>query len=530
MKSHTDTLDKPVNINGKIFDPVSGSLTREDGRKSVLRPQSVKVLCVLLERAGQIVTREELMETVWPTTQVTGDSITQCIREIRSTLEEDGPKLLLTYPKRGYLFQGAAIEQNPFLQIILKHKVHITFFLIAVCLCVFIFFHFSEKSATPPPELAVIPFQNTNEDYRWTRLAKGLSSEIAASLARHSWLTVFVIATDEADTATQGYLLEGTVSANGDSLRLSAQLKATATGRILWSDIWLGSTKDAFDLQTKVLEKTDASIAASWTGAIPLDRMKTVREGTQNLSAFDHYLRAIEHKHEFTQQSLQLAQQELNHALALDPNYGRAWIASAVVQLLQMEHAETRAEFIHHVAARTEATRQAIRLLPDDPETLIQYTFLLGQQKKHHVAEYVLRKAVAGTMNNPDILAQAAWGGSRRVPVSKDAVSWAERAIRLHSSPPKWYYAGLGTAAFYAEEYAKADKAYAAAPPTTEVLYRWAATAQTLGDKKRAQVLLKRAMDKLPRGVTIAELEEKDGNTYPPYVKRLNTILSSIGH
>ncbi|WP_187971678.1 winged helix-turn-helix domain-containing protein [Aquibium microcysteis] len=76
------------------------------GEEVLLRPKSFEVLAHLVRHAGRVVSREELVQTVWPRVIVTEDSLTQCIHDIRQALAREGRTLLRTLPRRGYVFDG----------------------------------------------------------------------------------------------------------------------------------------------------------------------------------------------------------------------------------------------------------------------------------------------------------------------------------------------------------------------------------------------------------------------------------------
>jgi DNA-binding winged helix-turn-helix (wHTH) protein len=69
-----------------------------------LRPKSFDVLRYLTERAGRLVSKEELIQAIWPGIFVTDDSLVQCIRDIREALSDDGQRIIKTVPRRGYFF------------------------------------------------------------------------------------------------------------------------------------------------------------------------------------------------------------------------------------------------------------------------------------------------------------------------------------------------------------------------------------------------------------------------------------------
>jgi DNA-binding winged helix-turn-helix (wHTH) protein/Tol biopolymer transport system component len=77
---------------------------RRAGQEVNLRPKSLDVLAHLVQRHGSLVTKLELMETVWPGTAVTDNSLAQCVVEIRRTLDDDSQRLIRTLARRGYVF------------------------------------------------------------------------------------------------------------------------------------------------------------------------------------------------------------------------------------------------------------------------------------------------------------------------------------------------------------------------------------------------------------------------------------------
>src|SRR5215217_192401 len=93
----------PFEFDGFRLDPLRGALLDPTGAEVSLRPKSFDLLRHLLMNAGRVVSRDELMEAVWPGVFVTDDSITQCVTEIRRAIGNKGPHLLRTLPKRGYI-------------------------------------------------------------------------------------------------------------------------------------------------------------------------------------------------------------------------------------------------------------------------------------------------------------------------------------------------------------------------------------------------------------------------------------------
>jgi len=77
-----------------------------------LRPKSFEVLCYLVHNAGRLVAKQELFDAIWPNVIVTGDSISQCIRELRAKLGDSNHSLIKTVSRRGYLLNAAVSAKD----------------------------------------------------------------------------------------------------------------------------------------------------------------------------------------------------------------------------------------------------------------------------------------------------------------------------------------------------------------------------------------------------------------------------------
>src|SRR3569832_1919720 len=91
---------------GFEFDAQQVALRRPGGEIVRLRPKPLNMLQFLITNAGRVVTKQELMEAVWPNVHVGEDSLFQCIREIRSAIGDDRRQLIKVISGRGYLFNA----------------------------------------------------------------------------------------------------------------------------------------------------------------------------------------------------------------------------------------------------------------------------------------------------------------------------------------------------------------------------------------------------------------------------------------
>src|SRR6267154_2062963 len=89
---------------GRFTIDLRAACLRRDGAAEPLRPKSFDVLVCLVQRHGRVMSKDELIDGVWGNIAVTENSLVQCIKEIRQTLQDDQQQIVQTVAKRGYLF------------------------------------------------------------------------------------------------------------------------------------------------------------------------------------------------------------------------------------------------------------------------------------------------------------------------------------------------------------------------------------------------------------------------------------------
>ena len=324
---------------GWVLDTRDGGLRGPKGEVAQLRPKAQQVLVVLLSQAGTVVSRDALATAVWPDVVVTDDSLAQCIREIRSALGEQGHSLIRTLPKRGYKLDLPSPEHvaSPMASAGSARWAGSWRLIIAVAallLAVLIYAMQPGKTPVHPPTILVDAFAAIGSGEREARLARGMTADIVALLGQHAWLQIRQASVGEVLAEDVDYRLSGTLSRDEDTLRVSLSLTDTRSHQVSWSQLWQGPAIDLFEIQSQLLDAVEAAITPGWSGVIAKDRMRALAGTTAHLPAFDLYLRAIDHKHHFTPGALTAAEVDLRAAIRLDPDYGRAWVALAIVHLL----------------------------------------------------------------------------------------------------------------------------------------------------------------------------------------------------
>jgi TolB-like protein len=236
------------------------------------------------------------------------------------------------------------------------------------------------------PSIAVLPFQNLSADPDQEYFADGVVEDITMALSRFHWL--FVIARNSSftykgrpvDIKQVGrelgvrYVLEGSVRKAGNRIRIAGQLIDAETGAHLWADRFDGALEDVFDLQDQVTSSVVGAIAPK----LEHEEIKRARrKPTENLDAYDYYLRGLASARGWTKDANSAALQLFCKAIELDPGLACAYGMAAWCYIQR----KTRGWMIEHVQESAEATRlarKAVHLGGNDPVALCMGGYALA--------------------------------------------------------------------------------------------------------------------------------------------------------
>ena len=335
-----------------------------------LEPKVFDLLTFLVHHRDRVISKDDLLREVWGGRIVSESAITTRINAVRRAVGDDGTaqRLVRTFTRKGIRFVGEVTEISD------------TASPAATDLPSRI------PTAADKPSIAVLPFQNMSGDPEQEYFVDGMAEEIITALSRIRWL--FVIARNSSftykgqavDVKRVGrelgvrYVLEGSVRKSGDRVRITAQLIDAETGAHLWVDRFDGLLEDVFELQDKV--------ASSVAGIIEpaLQASETVRAATRptnDLTAYDLYLRALAAFFPRTKGRVHEALELLNQAIAIDRHYGPAlsWAAVCHRQLVSngwAEDPETSRDKARNLA------RQALDVGENDPGILVNAALVLA--------------------------------------------------------------------------------------------------------------------------------------------------------
>jgi serine/threonine protein kinase/tetratricopeptide (TPR) repeat protein len=200
------------------------------------------------------------------------------------------------------------------------------------------------SAATEPariPSLAVLPFANLSADKENEYFSDGLAEEIINALAQVPGLKVIARTSAFAFKGRQedirriaeslgvSNVLEGSVRKSGNRIRITAQLITAADGSHLWSERYDREMTDVFVIQDEISQAIAEKLRVRLAGDRPL-----VKRYTENVEAYNHYLKARYHGYKFTEEGLAKCKENIERAIAVDPNYALAWYMLAYFHYL----------------------------------------------------------------------------------------------------------------------------------------------------------------------------------------------------
>jgi TolB-like protein len=246
----------------------------------------------------------------------------------------------------------------------------------------------SERPGLAPPEkpsLVVLPFQNMTGNSEEEYFVDGMVEEITTAIARLPWL--FVIARNSSFTYKGRavdvkqvarelgvrYVLEGSVRKAGQRVRITGQLIDTSSGAHIWADRFDGALDDIFELQDQVA----SSVAGAIEPKLKLAEIERAnRKPTENLGAYDLYLRALAQLYRYTEESVAEAVIVARKALAIDPRCAPAAALIGWCYFLQRAQG-WGAVPDEEIAAAVRLAGQALELAQADPEPMCYAAWLL---------------------------------------------------------------------------------------------------------------------------------------------------------
>jgi TolB-like protein/DNA-binding winged helix-turn-helix (wHTH) protein/Tfp pilus assembly protein PilF len=366
----SESAHAPRVVRFGIFDVdmQAGQLCKA-GLRVKLQEQPFQFLTVLLERPGELVTREELRQRLWPAdTFVDVDlSLNGALKKLRYALGDvaDNPTFIETIPRRGYRFIAsvrpvtvdfANREERmqlvpspmpaPALLLSWPRVVKLSLLALAVAGAMFVVWRVrgrARSSANPPSQvkiqsLAVLPLENLSGDPSQDYFADGMTDALITSLGQISSLRVISRTSviqyrgvhkhlpQIAHELNVDVVVEGTVVQSSRQVRITAQLIQASTDKHLWSQSYQRDLKDVLGLQHEIASAIANQIRVTLT---PDEQIGAGIKQSVNVDAYEAYLRGLYSLNRFTPDSLRAAADYFRQAIEKDPSYPPAYIRLA---------------------------------------------------------------------------------------------------------------------------------------------------------------------------------------------------------
>jgi TolB-like protein/DNA-binding winged helix-turn-helix (wHTH) protein/Flp pilus assembly protein TadD len=371
---------EPLRLNSVVrFGTFEVSLQSGEVRKSGLRirvqQQPMKLLEVLLERPGAVITREELRSRVWPNESF-GDfdqALNIAIGKLRSALGDsaENPRFIETLPKRGYRFiadvsvvdadahpkkqpesaaglsgrERKAEPENELqgggLAIAPKHRVWLLRPIIAalavvLSLSILSVWRFRSRGGAPTGirSLAVLPLENLSGEASQNYFADGMTDELITDLAQISALRIISRTSvmtykgarkplpQIASELNVDAVVEGSVLRSGDQVRITAQLIEASTDKHLWSQSYEGELRDTLALQSRVASAIAEQIRINVT---PQEQAALRNTKVVKPEAYESFLKGRYFWNKRTAGGLKAALAYFKQAIDEDPKYAQAY-------------------------------------------------------------------------------------------------------------------------------------------------------------------------------------------------------------
>jgi DNA-binding winged helix-turn-helix (wHTH) protein/TolB-like protein len=367
-------------FEGFTLDQTRGCLLR--GTEEIkLPPKPFDALKYLVDNAGRLVSKAELIQALWPDTAVTDDSLVQCLMEVRRALGDGAQQIIKTVPRRGYIFDRVVIDSGAVGQVmtyteetagvnviieeeetvgqgvietqalpaaanvagigrlttaIKQHRWVAASAVLAVAVVAVALVYFT-RPAEAIDSVAVMPFVNVSGDPNTDYLSEGISESIANNLSPllkvSSVASVMRYKGKQTDPRVVGHelnvqaLLIARLLQQGDDVSVSAELVDARDNHRLWGQHYNSRMSDIVSLPEKISRDVSQKLRPGLSGA---EQKQITRHSTESTEALEAYWQGRYHMRKMTPEEFQQSIRYFNRAIELDPSFALPYTGLAV--------------------------------------------------------------------------------------------------------------------------------------------------------------------------------------------------------
>jgi adenylate cyclase len=374
------------------------------------------------------------------------------------------------------------------------------------------------------PSIAVLPFANLASDPEEEYFVDGMTSDIITDLSRFS--TLFVIAANSTfhykgqavkvrDIARElgvRYLLEGSVQRTGDAVRINAQLIDAINGHHVWAEHYDRPAQDLFEVQREITQNIVGMIGSESGGLQQSELERIARSSTENLTAYDFYLRGVSYDERNTNEDNLRARRMFEKAIEADPSFARAMaeLSESYLQEVWGNWTESREQALSRAE---ELARRAIEADRSEPFGYAALGFVYQLRARNDQAIPLIEKAHA--LNPNDYAIKYSLGYAYAYAGSPErGIDLIKEAERLNPQHPEESTRNLAQAYFFARRYQDAIDTLNKITRRHRASY-WlylAASHAQLGQIEEARAAITEALKLEPTLTLAAEIKRREQN------------------
>jgi DNA-binding winged helix-turn-helix (wHTH) protein/TolB-like protein/cytochrome c-type biogenesis protein CcmH/NrfG len=519
-ESTVDAVPAALRVGEWELVPALNQISRA-GECVRLEPKAIEVLVFLARRAGEVVSREELLGALWPGVVVGDNALTQGVTKLRKALGDTArkPVYIESISKRGYRLiaavqpldhpvprpapaepPGREASRRPLGRPIVAGAL----VALAIAAAVGSLQRLTEDGVSPDlarlpssppaaklPTVIVPPIEAIGEDSE-KLIARGLTADLISDLSKVSGLWVVSgaatagAAPREHEKATTGagqYALAGTLQSDGSTLRLQVRLVDIDAGRELWSQRFEREVRDLFAVQDELVRSVLEQLPIKVSQA---EMANLARRYTRNVAAYEHFLRGQAAVLARRREQNDLARTWYWKAIELDPAFSRAYAGLAMTYALAYQLGWDDDTALGRAVELAATAEQMSPTLPDAHWVL---GFVETQRRRHADAIRHLQRALQLNPSYAD--AYALMGGIRTYTGQPaEGVSLLRTALRLNPDAGSLYFLLLGRALYFLGDHEQArvnlEQALARNPDNVESRVYLAVVLGHLGDREGA--------------------------------------------
>jgi TolB-like protein/tetratricopeptide (TPR) repeat protein len=351
----------------------SGEL-RKQGIRVRLQDQPFQILVLMLNRPGEVITRDEIRRRLWPDGTFVDfeHSLNAAVKRLRAALGDsaESPRFVETLHRRGYRFIAPVDGILPARETTSERVSEV------------------DNSTSRKCRILVLPFVNLSTQSEQEYFSDGLTEEMIAQLGRAHPRRLGVIARTssmlfkragktvaeigrEMDVA---YVLEGSVRCDAGRVRVTAQLIETKGQTHLWADSYERSFQDSLTVQSEVAGRIARALASE---LLPTDSGALIHLGTSHTDAYHTYLKGRYHWNMPGDEGLEKAIEYYEKAVALDPAFAQAHAALARAHVARSDWSHKPGRLVLE-----EARASALRALELDSQSVEGHLALADVRKR----------------------------------------------------------------------------------------------------------------------------------------------------